>query len=215
MSIRTEEDLIDKIAEERIWRVKEISQMKNLITTPSITSEKKSVLYRSFLALLYAHWEGFVKKTGTYYLEFISNQRIPLKELQNNFVTLCLKGKIDIATKSKKYSTFDHLTDILIDKADNALNLPYKKVVNTESNLSSSVLKEICWCLGVDYTFFESKEKFIDSHLLARRNHIAHGEELKVDENDIIEIIDEVLILLDILRSEIENSIHLKRYRKA
>ncbi len=56
--------------------------------------------------------------------------------------------------------------------------------IRTESNLSSKVLKEILWCLGIEDTPFILKAQLIDEKLAGKRNHIAHGEFLDVDLAD-------------------------------
>ncbi len=215
MAIRTKEDLIDKIASDHVWRVREISEIKSLIESPSLSQSRKKVLCRAGIALLYAHWEGFVKKSGTFFLEYVSLQRIPVSDLKSNFVTLMMKNRIDEATKSKKYSVFDEFTDFLLTKQSTRSKIPFKNIVDTDSNLSTTVLKEITWCLGISYELFESREKLIDSKLVGRRNHVAHGEDFPVEVSDFIEMADEVLGLISTFRNLVENSALLSNYKRA
>ena len=86
--IRTKSDLIDKIAAEHAWRKREITELKNIISTDSNSDLRKKVLCRSGFAILYAHWEGFVKVTGSYFLEFVANQRHSVEELKSSFITV-------------------------------------------------------------------------------------------------------------------------------
>lgn len=215
MAIRTQEDLIDKIASDHVWRVREISELKGLIALDTTSDLRKRVLCRSGIALIYAHWEGFVKKSGTYFLEYVSFQRHDISELRSNFITLVLRGKIDNASKSKKYSAFDDITKYIINNRNVRARVPYKNVVDTESNLSTTVLKEITWCLGVDYSLFSSKEKLIDLRLVGRRNHVAHGQQLLVDNDDFNEMADEVMGLMNIFRNLLENSAVTGQYKAA
>jgi hypothetical protein len=212
--IRSQEDLIDKIADERIWRIKEIQELKNSILSPTKSETRKKMLCRAGVALSYAHWEGFVKKTGSYFLEFVAMQRLPIAELKSNFITLILKGRLDEASKSKKYSAFNEITEFLLEGQDNRAKIPYKGIINTESNLSTKVLKEIIWCLGVEYTLFETKERFIDTKLVNKRNYIAHGEEMDIDEQETLEIIEEVLSLMEVFKNLVENSATQASYKK-
>lgn len=205
-TIRTKEDLIDKIGQDYIWRLREISEMKSLIQEPSTSEIRKRVLCRSGIALLYAHWEGFVKKTGTYFLEYVAAQRHNISELKSNFITLLVRGKIDKASESNKYSAFDEVTRYIIDNQTTRAKIPTKNVIQTQSNLSTKALKEIMWCLGLDYGLYESKEKLIDSMLVGRRNHVAHGEAIEVGNDDFIDMADQVLGLMNTFKNLLENS---------
>ncbi|MGD1943123.1 MAG: MAE_28990/MAE_18760 family HEPN-like nuclease [Leptolyngbyaceae cyanobacterium] len=215
MAIRTKEDLVDKIAEDYAWRIREISELKRLIREPSTSYIRKKVLCRSGIALLYAHWEGFVKKTGTYFLEYVANQRHNISELRSNFITLLVKAKIDKASESKKHSAFDEITKYILENQSVRARIPVKNVIDTQSNLSSRVLKEITWCLGIDYEMFESKEKLIDLRLVGRRNHVAHGESIDVDINDFYEMVDEVILLMNTFKNLLENSAVEEKYKVA
>lgn len=211
--IRSKEELIDRVAEERAWRIREISELKNIVESNTTSSTRRRVVCRSGVALLYAHWEGFVKKAGTYFLDFVASQRLTIKELKGNFVTIALRGRIDQASQAKKYSAFEELTNYIRDNQESRARIPYKNVVNTESNLSSSVLKEICWCVGIDYSLYSTKEKFIDSKLVARRNHVAHGEAIELSEEDFLELADEVVGLIETFRNQLENATVNESYR--
>lgn len=213
MAIRTKEDLVDRIAQDHVWRLREISELKNLIEERSISELRKRVLCRAGVALLYAHWEGFVKKSGTYFLEYVAFQRHNISELRSNFITLLVRGKIDKASESKKYSAFDEVTRYIIENQNTRARIPYKNVVDTQSNLSTNVLKEIMWCLGLDYQLYEPKEKIIDLKLVGRRNHVAHGESIEIDIEDFLEMVDEVLGLMTTFKNLLENSCVAESYK--
>ncbi|MEO6423557.1 MAG: MAE_28990/MAE_18760 family HEPN-like nuclease [Candidatus Nitrotoga sp.] len=214
-SIRTKENLVDKIGQDYVWRLREIAELKNLIKEPTISELRKRVLCRAGLALLYAHWEGFVKKSGTCFLEYVAAQRHNISELRSNFVTLLVRGKIDRASESKKYSAFDEVTRYIIENQTTRARIPVKNVVDTQSNLSTSVLKEIIWCLGLDFDLFEAKEKLIDLKLVGRRNHVAHGESIEIDIEDFFEMVDEVLGLMTTFKNLLENSCVTESYKAA
>lgn len=213
--IRTKEDLIDKIAGEYIWRLREINEMKHLTQNDITSPLQKKVLCRAGIALMYAHWEGFVKKSGTYFLEYVSAQRHCIGDLKSNFVTLIVKGRIDSAHVSNKYSAFDEVTKYILCNQQSRARIPIKNVVDTQSNLSTTVLKEILWCLGLDFNPFESREKLIDKKLVSRRNHIAHGQDIEIELSDFTEMVDEVLGLMTTFRNQLENSTMTEGYKAA
>ena len=214
MAIRTTEQFIDRVAQERAWRIKELSALKSMLETSHLSPSRQTVLNKSCVALLYAHWEGFVKKSGNYFLEYVAMQRMQLKELKPCFISLILKSKIDAACDSKKYSVFGDIAGYLVSSQESRIAVPYKNIIDTQSNLSSSVLREILACLGLDYSGFEPKQKLIDSKLVNRRNYIAHGEDVEINTDDVKEMFVEVLSLMDDFRTLIENSVVLASYKR-
>jgi hypothetical protein len=80
------------------------------------------------------------------------------------------------------------------------------------SNLSSSVFKEIICMIGLDYSFYKSKEVLIDEKLLGKRNIIAHGNYLDIDEKDYDELHRIVIEMMDTLRNQLDNAAATKEY---
>jgi hypothetical protein len=67
--------------------------------------------------------------------------------------------------------------------------------------------------LGIDYSPLELKQNLIDSQLLNYRNNIAHGEYLIMDLAEYRVIHDEVLKMINQVKTEIENAAFLDRYK--
>jgi len=214
MSIRTVDDLTDRLARELSWRKKELSDLKYYIDLMPPDSTRRKVLGRCSIAILYAHWEGFVKLSGRYFLEFVAMQRLRNEELHPNLVTLSMRKQIDFAPNARKASEFGKITSFFLFQMPGRAAIPYKTAIDTGSNLSSTVLREILWCLGLDYKPFETREKFIDSRLLGRRNFIAHGEATNVDPDEYEEMRGGVIEMMTNLKTQIENSAVQKNYMR-
>jgi MAE_28990/MAE_18760-like HEPN len=181
MKIRTLEHLNQQLTDDLIWRKKEISDLKSLIETKSFSNSKKNSVLRSGVTLLYAHWEGYIKTAATSYLEFVSRQKLICDELSINFVAIAMKFKLNEAIKTNKATVFTEVANFMLTQTEQKISIPYKDEVSTASNLSSAILREIVCLLGLDYSFYETKEVIIDEQLLKRRNGIAHGEYLSLD----------------------------------
>jgi len=211
--IRTTEQLIDRIADDLVWRRKELSELRALVQE-SGGKLRSRVVVRSAVALLYAHWEGFVKKASAYYLEFVASHRLPYNRLAPNFVGLTLRAKFIELSVSEKVSGGNALADFFCTALNRQSNVPYRNVVDTKSNLSSKVLLDILSALGLDEAGFLTRLNFIDSNLVNPRNHIAHGEDLDVSAAEYLELHDDVISLIEMYRNEVENSSVLKRYER-
>src|SRR3974390_1271635 len=101
MKIRTLEELVDALDREMAWRKKELFEIKRLVDS-SKDSHREATLIRSGVAILYAHWEGFVKTAGTAYLNFVSMRRLKYEELADHLLALGMKSKLNQASQTKK-----------------------------------------------------------------------------------------------------------------
>jgi hypothetical protein len=177
MRIRTIDQLLDKVSNERVWRIREISTLRSQCFAPGLSGHTAKALRRSFIPIAYAHWEGFTKKTAHYYLEFVAMQGLKLGELNSAFVSLYLwKECATSLARGKAFSLVD-VCDALLRRSDQQVRIQYKDVISTNSNLDSKALSDICSTLGLPFRHFETKALFIDAKLVGKRNHIAHGED--------------------------------------
>ena len=211
--IRTNDQLVAKIAEDLIWRRKELTELKGLVQV-NAGALRSRVLIRCSVALLYAHWEGFVKKCSSYYLEYVASHRLPYKKLSSNFVALTLRSKFIELNASEKISSGNSLADFFCSELDRQSSVPYKNIVDTKSNLSSKVLTDILSALGLDVSHFNTRLNYIDTNLVNRRNHIAHGEDMEISIDEYLDLHDNVLALIETYRNEIENASVQRRFEK-
>lgn len=176
MSLLTLEKLQDKLDKDLSWRKKELSLVKTNIEEAE--GEVLNSLIRSGVAILYAHWEGFIKNSSRSYLAFLNDQQIKLSDMKDNFLVLHLtKSIIDVkqANKKTKYGT---LIDKVFNHGEEVFKVQYKEstIISTESNLKYDVLHEILYSIGLDPEIYELKRQYIDQKLIPVRNKIAHGE---------------------------------------
>ena len=212
MTIRTLENLSDALSSEIIWRKKELSSYKFLVENRAISEGRKNTLIRGGFAIIYAHWEGFIKASTKYYLEFISFQRLTYRQLSPNFIALGLKGFLRKNIQSNRVINDLEIVNFFSNRLDERCILPYKEGISTQSNLTSEVLKNIIDSLGLDYSYFELKANFIDEFLLKNRNTIAHGEYLLVDDQSYIDLHNTIVDMLENFKTQLENSAILRKY---
>lgn len=203
--IRTVEHLIDRIAAELTWRRRELTDLRVLVQQ-SDGSMRSKVVVRASVALLYAHWEGFVKKVAGFYLEYVSSHRLPYRRLKPNFVALSLRTKFEALGANGKVSAANELAEFFCTKLEAQSNIPYKNIVDTKSNLSSKVLLDILSALGLSAASFETRLHFIDANLVNPRNHIAHGETEFLTVDEYLQLHEDVISLIEQFRNEVENS---------
>ncbi len=214
MKIRTQNQLLEKIGLERVWRIREIAALRAECFGRHASEQTMRALRRSFVPIAYAHWEGFVKKTAHYYLEYVAMQNLRLGELNYPIVSIHLWKYCSHQLEKQKHFS---LTDVCASVANDAgqrIRLHYEDVLPSTANLNSKTLRDVCDTLGVPFLRFETKAKFIDEALLGRRNHIAHGEVQDIDEVEVEELKTEVVSLIDAFRTEVENAAILEAFKR-
>ena len=214
MRIRTVDQFLDKVSADRVWRIREISALRSQCYAPGMPDHAASALRRSFVPIAYAHWEGFVKKTGNYYLEFVAMQGLRLGELNSTFMSLYLwKDCAATLSRSKAFSLVD-VCEALMTRQAQQVRIHYKDAISTNSNLDSRTLMDVCSTLGLSFQAFAAKSLFIDAKLVGQRNHIAHGENQEILKQDLEDIKSEVVILIDLFRNEIENAVTSSAFKR-
>lgn len=209
--IKTIDQLQNILDREFSWRLKEIANLKIVVRTSGNLNKKTAV--RAAIPLLYGHWEGFIKNTSTYYLEYVNGQSLTYRELRSCFVVFGVKRKINDLVSSKNSSVSISTLDFLRNELDEKAKLKIKSAIRTEYNLSSKVFSNIAKSIGINTSVYESRYHLIDESLLKRRNHIAHGEYLDVDSEGFRKLADETLFMLRSYKTDIENAVSLEEYK--
>ena len=210
MKIRIVNDLSDRLDAEFSWRLKELADIKVLVKTTE--KLKQSSIIRAGLPLTYAHWEGFVKSSAQYYLNFVLMQKHELKELSSCFLALSAQKLLNNFTHANRTSLQLELVEHLTTNSSLSSIANYSTIINTKANLNSSVFTDISLSIGIDVGSYETKFNFIDESLLRRRNEIAHGNYLDIDATAFREIVDEVIGLIRQFKNDIMNSAIQKSY---
>lgn len=213
MKIRTAENLFDFTASELAWRKKELQSIRILVKDRyNLSLNSKNALLRSIVALTYAHWEGFIKSCAAAYVEYVAMQRLKHNELSLSFLALAVRPMLNSAAQSKQAEDHIKLVKFFLDEMTNRSSMPYKDVISTESNLSSTVLRNIVIMLGFDYSPYVTKEKLIDDKLVKLRNQIAHGEYIGVDEQEILELQEQCISLMETFQTQIDNALAVQQF---
>lgn len=212
MKIQNTEKLIDRLDRDLAWRKKELTLIVNSVK--SAQKEEINTQLRIGIAMLYAHWEGFIKNSSIYYLNYLSQKKYTYEELGENYVALALKGQFAICMQTKKTSLHTKLVDMLINNLSDCATIPYENVIKTNSNLKWEVFKEILDTLGFDDSFYETKEKLIDQTLVDNRNYVAHGQITSIDKTEFLNLYNEIMSMINIFKEQIVNSAVNKTYKK-
>ena len=206
--------LIDEIDQELSWRKKELTQIKFIISATS--TENELTILRSSIILLYAHWEGYVKRILTLYLNHIADQNLYSHELKTNFYAMSLLSEFEKFKKTKKFSCCVDLTKKVFNQIRDIPRIQYDRIIDTQSNLNSKLFKELMQLLDLDSSIHDTSFNLIDERLLARRNGIAHGENRKrfsLNKEEYEDIQKRIVQIMDDLAKQIIEAAINKSYK--
>lgn len=211
-SLRTPSGLQDVLDEDFSWRLKELADMKSIVR--SSNQIMRRTIIRAGIPIIYAHWEGFVKKSAESYVEFVSLQGLKSDDLSDSFVALSLKRHLGEAESTGKAKAFKNVISIMRRKFEEKATFNLSKVIDTESNLGSTVFSNILCAIGVPTRNYETRYNLIDSNLLNTRHKVAHGESFAIEAEVFRTLTDDVIKLLRDVKSDIENAVSLKSYKE-
>lgn len=212
------ESLEDAIESDLSWRKRELLQLKMAIKRNN-SSLGKSTLIRSGISLLCAHWEGFIRSSANNYVLHVIDNSCKINELRNNFVAYLMRGLFHRLEDTNKISVFTSILDYMERSSTSRFNLeyidePFKRIVNTESNLSFKLFKEILISLNLDHSRYTLRDKYIDREMLKQRHEIVHGEDYRRIDYNYEELYKEVIWIMEDFRNQIIEAAEEKRHIK-
>ncbi|WP_413083594.1 MAE_28990/MAE_18760 family HEPN-like nuclease [Tomitella fengzijianii] len=180
-----------RLEEERAWRRSEISALKSHLVQAQNKSENSPLsrsLRRAYVAMIYAHWEGYVKAALGYYVEFLKRRRIPLRNATDGIASAHV-NRLVRSIESGSESAREDLIGIVRGRNVRVSRLSIADVIDKSANLRYERLCEAFHCLGLEIDSFSTKRELINRKLCDTRNTIAHGKHLTVASDD-VELID-------------------------
>ncbi len=209
--IRTLGQLQNALDKEMSWRQKEIGVFKLEMKR---AGPRQKFFVRAAVALLYAHWEGFIKAASEHYLSFVQYQRHTYRELRSCFAVYGLKGRLEELSQSRATNASVEAFDFIVARLDETARLQVSGAIRTESNLKWKVFVNIATSLGLEVDRYMTKANLINTSLVDRRNSIAHGEYLELGGTDVGKLVDEVLQMMRDYKTDIQNAASMGSYKR-
>lgn len=212
VKVRTLSQLQDALDKEMSWRIKEIGVFN--VGSKSNGYNRKPFI-RAGITLLYAHWEGFIKTSSELYLSFVESRGHTYSELKTCFSVFGLKSKLDALVESRKSLPNIVAMEFILSEMERPAKLKISSAIKTDSNLTSSVFRNIAGSLDIEIGPYETKFHLIDASLVDRRNSVAHGEFLIIEGKEFGELVTDIVGLMRTYKTDIENSASLEAYKRS
>ncbi|MFD5744799.1 MAE_28990/MAE_18760 family HEPN-like nuclease [Streptomyces massasporeus] len=211
MKIRTTEHLYDFISADLSWRKKELSVFKGQVEKAE--SGIRPALLRASIALLYAHWEGFVKNCAHAYLCYLASLKLSYLQLRPELAALAMRARLEEFETTNRSLIHATLVRDIRENASSRAKIPTSRdAVRTFSNLNYDRLCDILCSVGCDFSRYTPYQDLIDEQLLAARNRIAHGEEDYIRLTDWDDVRVEIIRMMDDISTQVLNSATQKGY---
>lgn len=211
----TAEELADDLDGSLAWRRHELHALKSeLDGIPAVERESPRArgLRRAALAMLYAHWEGYVKEACQGYLDLVARRRLKYAELNDAFVMLGAR-RVTTAASNGDPAASSSMIELIRRGPEVRAALPRTGIVNTRSNLRHEVLVEIMTSLGLPHDEFTLRANLIDLSLCDARNDIAHGRSSCPTTEQFVELFHEVLDMMVRVQTIVVNAAASGAYR--
>ena len=211
MAIRTLDQLEAALTADLMWRTREMFGWER--TVLRARDLDRSALLRGGLALVYAHWEGYVKTAGANYLEFVSRQGLALGDLRPELAAVAIRSQLSRLANEKSPERHTEVVATLRNEATVQANIPFDTTtIRTNANLSFRTFTSIMHSLGCSADAHAASSAHIDKRILASRNEIAHGREQYVRLEDWVEARDVVEAILKDVRTQLSNAAATRAY---
>lgn len=216
MVASTPEEFADDLADSFQWRRSELASLKTEVERLNGDTEARPygrMILRAAVALLYAHWEGFVKHGCQHYLDYVARRKLRYAELHPDFVATAVRSlSVNAGTDA---GTMTLLAQLVAGDGKQRARVPRDGVVETGSNLRYARLCQILKSLGLSADDFETLEQLIDHRLCDARNDIAHGKYVIPTSEAVLELHTVVVTMMETVHTRLLDAVFNQEYRSA
>jgi hypothetical protein len=211
-NLRTLEGFEAHLTEDLKWREAELDTWLRLVK--KARRHERSGLLRGGVALLYAHWEGYIKEAARAYLEHVSRKNLKVGELSSPLAAVSLRTLLGKGELSKKSAEHTEVVITLRNQQAIPARLSYdRSTIRTYSNLSFDQFADIMHSVGCDGTRHELYRTTIDSRLLKQRNQVAHGRNEEIELQDWEDMRERIVLILRDVRTQLQNAAATESFR--
>ncbi|HEY2355599.1 MAG TPA: MAE_28990/MAE_18760 family HEPN-like nuclease [Gaiellaceae bacterium] len=212
MKLRSLSEFEEAIDRETAWRKRELTTV--IFAVRGASPKQQGYVVRAGVALLYAHWEGWIKSVASYYLDHVYQTKLKYTELASPMLAAALRTRVLLLSESKSPRVHLDFAEFIQTQMETRASLRPESLVRAESNLSSAVLEDIAICVGISFAPYELNRKLIDEALVRTRNRIAHGEFEAPTLDDFLALYPKVVEMLNAFTTDVMNTAATAAYRR-
>jgi MAE_28990/MAE_18760-like HEPN len=194
------------VTEDFTWRVKELSDLKQVIRLSG--NSYAAVARKAALALVYAHWEGYVVFVAAAYLTYIAKRKRVLSSLMPSLHAVSLTGHVQEWQKQKDTIGLRlKMIEIFRSMQSHQFKKPPSGAINAGGNLNFERFADICKVMMVDAATIITDQEYLDNEIVGVRNRIAHGANIVISDERLARATNFVLSSMRSFRTDIETCV--------
>ena len=156
MKIRSYDELELFINTDLNWRRQELTT--HLFLLKKAREHEKKYLTRAGVAILYAHWEGFIKNALQAYFHYMEKYGVCINNASAGIRSyLLLRHTSSDFDANNRFKIVNDICRILTEEQSPQIKNIHEGV-STKSNLNSEVLDYLMLISDMDNSFYESKK---------------------------------------------------------
>jgi hypothetical protein len=161
--------------------------------------EEKVYLCRTWVVMMYAHCEKFIKQAAASYVTFVEHN--PKDDYRSDVVWLVMKGKENLLKYSASYASIaDHNTKNTVASFEEI-----RTTARDKRSFDYALLRFFCdWILQI--AFDHAHYMDFCKRLHDERNAVAHGEESSIDEAVCLDFHVKTIAFMDSLKDAMLDS---------
>lgn len=216
-----------EIEEDRSWRSEEVRLLRNQLS--SLSEDKKGVLRRSLVIMVYAHLEGFCRRALEIYVARINDLELTVGQVEWNLAAASLSETFDkLHNKDLKCKVFKRalpddaklhrfardrdFLEAIGEFEKSVVRIDSECVVDAESNLKPAVLRKMLYRIGLDHSIVDSWSALLN-RLIGKRNNIAHGASRAPVSHDDYEVFEYTAdAVMDAITTLVFDSLYRSRF---
>ncbi len=211
MKVRSAEDLVGRLDSDLGRRKRELSSTLHLVNRAR--AHQIEAATKAAFCLLYAHWEGFIRNSMAIYLEFINGQGLAYSDLYPPLITICIKEKIH-SIKDRRILELSDVISWFTDRSSEKASLSVEYALEHPSIINYHHVEDVILLLQADRGHYSTKKNIINEKLIRIRNSVSHGEYINVDPEEYKNTQEQIITIMDWLKTDFENAAVGALYRR-
>lgn len=197
----------EQLNQDRIWRVRELSDLRVLHGKATSTREKEATS-RSIVVLSYAHWEGYCSKCASIFVDYLEAKKVPYQQLPPDMLLGAMSAALDsYRDTADNLNSRRKLVQYFLSAYGSSVEKYDRRVILPRSNLNFERLRFIHEVIGASVVPFQKYRLKIDKELVAWRHLVAHGEMFVLDSTKVASHTHLCEELLFLTKDVFENSL--------